>query len=81
MLRQEAFVCHQGAELGGWYEDQIAKIRAQVKAEVLAQIPTIRQQVREEATSAVKPWVIAAISAGALGVVLGGVALWRRKRR
>jgi hypothetical protein len=79
MFSQEAFICQDGdTGLGDWYDDQIAKIRAQVKAEVLAQIPTIRQQVREEATASLKPWIIAAISAGTLGMIVGGVALWKR---
>lgn len=78
------------------YAEVVADIRAKVKAEVLAQIPTIRAEVtkevmgnvpairsavRDEAQSAVKPWVIGAIAVGALGVLGAGIALYRIKRR
>lgn len=60
---------------------QIPTIRSQVAKEVIQNIPEIRAQVRVEAKSAVKPWVIAAISVGALGLLAGGVAIYRGRKR
>lgn len=103
---QEAFICQQPAlgELGldimgqlqSWYDQKITQIRAEVKQEVLAQVPRIRAEVakevmakvpeirsavRTEAKAAVKPWVIAAIAVGAVGVAAGGIALYKLKKR
>jgi hypothetical protein len=91
-LAEEAFVCHGTGELGGIVEDiqglytrklneAIAKIRVEVRKEVLAQIPTIRTEVKKEATRAVKPWVLAAVGVGVLALGAGTVALVKLRRR
>jgi hypothetical protein len=58
-----------------------AEIRKQAEAGARQAIPDIRLQVREEATSAVKPLAIAAIAAGGLGLIVGIVAIWRTRGR
>jgi len=110
-LSQEQLVCCQPRELGGLgldpiqyvkdYVDQkyqavVTDIRAQVKNEVLSQVPTIRatvtrevmsnvpeirSAVRDEAQSAVKPWIIGALVLGGIGALAGIAALVKLKRR
>jgi hypothetical protein len=60
---------------------QIPTIRSEVTKEVLKNVPEIRKQVRTEAQSAVKPWVIGALSVGGRGLLAGVVALYRAKKR
>jgi hypothetical protein len=78
------------------YRAVVADIRAQVKNEVLSQVPTIRAtvtrevmsnvpeiraQVHTEAKSAVKPWIIATLVVGGLGLLAGAAALYKLKKK
>lgn len=58
-----------------------AEIRKQAEAGARAAIPDIEARVRAEARSAVQPLVIASIAVSGLALVVGGVALWRGRRR
>jgi hypothetical protein len=60
---------------------QVPRIRREVAREVISRVPEIQKAVRSEAKKALKPWMIATISVAALGVVAGTVALVRQKRK
>ena len=53
--------------------------RARIGAEQA--IPEIRAEVRTEAKSAVRPWVIGALALSTVAMGVGGYALWRGRRR
>lgn len=58
-------------------EAAIPKIKREAEAGAREAIPDITLQVRHEARESVKPLVIGAIVAGAVGAAVGGYALWR----
>jgi hypothetical protein len=60
---------------------QVPTIRAAVTREVMSNVPEIRAQVRTEAKSAVKPWIIATLVVGGLGLFAGGIALYKMKKK
>ena len=59
--------------------EQYIEGRARAGAE--SAIPEIRAEVRDEAQSAVRPWVIGALALSTVAMGLGGYALWRGQRR
>ena len=52
-------------------------IKLQARAGAEQAIPKIRTEVRAEAKSAVRPYVIGALAVSGLAVLLGGIALYR----
>jgi hypothetical protein len=56
-------------------------VEARAKAGAEAAIPTIRAEVRKEATSTIRPWMIGAIGGGVLASILGLVAIKRSRGR
>ncbi len=58
-----------------------AKIRKEAEAGARKAIPDIRAEVEDAAKKAVKPIVTVAIAVSAVGIILGGVALWRTRKR
>jgi hypothetical protein len=61
-------------------EAAIPRIRAEAESGAREAIPDITLQVQHQAREAVKPLVFSAIAAGALGLAVGGWALWRSFR-
>lgn len=57
------------------------KIRSEAEAGARKAIPDITTEVENTAKQAVTPIVTAAIVVGAAGVILGGIALWRTRRK
>lgn len=56
------------------------EIRVQAEAGARNAIPDITAEVKSTAETAVKPLVVSAIVVGALGGILGAVALWRTRK-
>ncbi len=57
------------------------KIRSEAEAGARQAIPDITTEVENTAKQAVMPYVIGAMIVGAIGGVLGGLALWRTRRK
>lgn len=58
-----------------------ADVRAEAEKGARAAIPDITSEVERAAKNATKPYVIAAISAGVFGAILGGIAYYRVRKR
>jgi hypothetical protein len=56
-------------------------IEARAKAGAESAIPTIRAEVRKEASSTIRPWMIGAIGGGVLASILGLIAIKRTRAR
>ncbi len=47
----------------------------------MSNVPEIRSAVRDEAKSTIKPYIIGCLVVGGLGLLFGGVALYKLKKR
>ena len=65
----------------GLIDDLETYIEGRARAGAESAIPEIRAQVRDEAQSAVRPWVIGALALSTVAMGIGGYALWRGQRR